>query len=591
MTTQPTTDPGQDLAPLDVLIVGAGPTGLSLAQLLAREGVRVLAISRHAGTAHTPRGHITNARTMEVLRDMGLEPAVRERATPQALMRHSLWATRLADGEELARLDSWGAGPERAADYARASPCAPCNLHQHRLEPLLLEAARAAGASVEFRQELQHFEQDDEGVSAELLDRDSGRRRRVRAHYLVGADGANSRVAEQLGVRMDDQLELGTAVSCWLEADLAPWVAHRPGALYWLSQPDPEQGLLSATFVNVVPWREWVMVFGADPAGQGREAEPEALLARARALIGDAAVPIRIRDISRWTVRRAVAACLRHGRVFLAGDAAHRHPPTNGLGTNTSIQDSFNLGWKLAWVLRGQAGEALLDSYEAERLPVARQVVHRAMQSAFEMHSMFEALGVYPGQSAADARAALDGLGAPGPEGEARRQQLEAARQLQHYQLNALGVEMGQWYERGAVAAPESPPPAQGDPQLQHTPSARVGAPLPHAWVQSQGRRISTLDLVGQGRFTLLCGSDDGPWRAAARAAAQALQLELDVVAVGPGHAVEDAQGGWARVAEALPQSAWLVRPDRHIAWRTSDARDAPARLTEAWAQVLGRRG
>lgn len=573
---------------LEVLIVGAGPTGLSMAQLLARQGIRVRAISRHRGTAHTPRGHITNARTMEVLRDMGLESRARELAMPQALMRHSQWATQLADGEVLASLDSWGAGPERLPEYQRASPCAPCNLHQHRLEPLLLDAAQGAGARVDFEQEFLSLSQDEEGVRAELRDLRSGEVYELRARYLVAADGANSRVATQLGVSMDDELVLGTAISCWIEADLSRWVADRPGALYWLSALHAERGVQCATLVNVEPWHQWMMAFGVPPDQIEAELQPDALMARARAVIGDASAPIAIRDVSRWTVRRAVASRMRVGRVFLAGDAAHRHPPTNGLGTNTSIQDSFNLAWKLALVLRGQAADSLLDSYEAERLPVARAVVHRAMESSFEMHAMFEAIGLYPGLPSEAAATTLAGLKASSPEGEARRARLQQALALQNYQLNALGIEMGQWYERGAVVGAGPRPAGDADPILHYQPHAVAGAPLPHAWLQRGGQRCSTLDLVGHGRWVLLCGAEAGPWRQAAQRLFEDRGLGLKVISIGPDAEVQDVEGNWLTLAQAGPSTAWLVRPDRHIAWRSDSADQAFEQLDQVMNQLLG---
>ncbi len=574
----------------DVLVVGAGPAGLSMAALLAAYGVDAVTVTKYAGTAHSPRAHITNQRTMEVFRDLGLEEAVREVATPNELMGNNVWATSFAD-PEIARLLTWGSGPERRTDYDLASPSAMCNVPQHILEPVLRAGAERLGADLRFSTELVEVSQDEDGVTAVVRHRESGRTETIRAKYVVGADGGRSTVAEQLGFAMDGEMGLGAAANVWLEADLTDYTAYRPGTLYWMCQPGNDYWVGSGTWICVKPWTEWVLLFMYDPAEGEPDLSEEAVIARARATIGDPGVDIRIKATSLWQINHMVAERYRIGRAFLAGDAAHRHPPANGLGTNTSVQDAYNLAWKLAMVLRGDAGEELLASYHDERQPVGRQVVDRALKSVQDMLPISKALGFEPGQSAEDGQRALDGLRAPGPVGEQRRAQLADAVRLQNYQFNAHGVELDQRYASGAVLDDATPWPAPDrDPELYHHPTTHPGARLPHAWVEKDRVRLSTLDLAGHGELTLLTGVGGEPWAEAAGKVAADLGLRISVKQIGAGCEYADPAGDWAARREVGDTGAILVRPDQHVAWRAHHLTDDPAAdLGRALRAVLDR--
>jgi 2,4-dichlorophenol 6-monooxygenase len=320
----------------------------------------------------------------------------------------------------------------------------------------------------------------------------------------------------------------------------------------------------------VAPWSEWVLLFMYDPDEGEPDLSETAVAERAHTVIGDPDVEVRIKAVSQWEINHQVAHRYRHGRVFLAGDAAHRHPPANGLGTNTSIQDSYNLAWKLAAVLSGQAGEELLDTYHAERQPVGRQVVDRAMHSVEDMLPISQALGFRPGQSAAEGWASLDELAADTEAGRARRQALAEAVELQNYQFNAHGVELGQRYDSGAVVDDGTAyPPYTRDPELYYQPTTHPGARLPHACLQHGTQAVSTLDVAGQGRFALLTGIGGRPWIDAAAKVAAEYGLELAAHAVGYQCEFEDVLGDWAAVREVDENGCLLVRPDQHIAWRS----------------------
>ncbi|WP_018158174.1 FAD-dependent oxidoreductase [Demetria terragena] len=577
----------------DVLIVGAGPAGLTMAALLATYGVDAVTVTKYASTAHSPRAHITNQRTMEVFRDLDLEDDVRAAATPNELMGNNVWATSFAD-EEIARLLTWGSGPERRMDYELASPTSMCNIPQHILEPVLREGAEARGADLRFSTELISVSQDTDGVTAVVRQRDSGTeqtKQTIRARYVVGADGGRSTVAEQLDFAFDGESGLGAAANVWLEADLTKYAAYRPGTLYWMCQPGNDYWVGSGTWICVKPWTEWVLLFMYDPAEGEPDLSEEAVIARARATIGDPDIDLKIKATSLWQINHLIAQKYQIGRVFLAGDAAHRHPPANGLGTNTSIQDSFNLAWKLALVLQGKAGEELLATYTDERQPVGRGVVDRAMQSVGDMRPISKALGFEPGQTAEEGQSALDGLRAPGPVGERRRRELAEAVALQNYQFNALGVELGQRYESSAVIDDGSPwPKPTRDPELYDHPTTHPGARLPHAWVEHERVATSTLDLGGRGEFTVLTGIGGEPWADAAQKAAAALGIPVTSHVIGAGGDHADVLGRWAALREIGDSGALLVRPDHHVAWRAHHLTNDPSGDLElALRRVLAR--
>lgn len=575
----------------DVLVVGAGPAGLTLSALLAKYGVSAITVTKYSGTAHSPRAHITNQRTMEVFRDLGIEPDVKNVATPNDLMCNNVWASSFA-GPEIARLLTWGGGPERRSEYELASPSAMCNIPQHILEPVLHRASVDLGADLRFSTELVSLVQDYDGVRATVRRRGDGGEYTVRAKYAVGCDGGRSTVVEQLGFPLTGESGLGAAMNVWLEADLTKYTAHRPGTLYWICQPGNDYWVGSGTWICVKPFTEWVLLFMYDPAEGEPDTSEEALIARARTTIGDPDIAVRIKSSGSWQINHIVADTYRIGRVFIAGDAAHRHPPANGLGTNTSVQDSFNLAWKLAWVLKGNAGPALLDSYDQERQPVGKQVVDRALKSVEDMLPISKALGFEPGQSAEEGQAALDGLTAPGSEGERRRKVLADAVQLQSYQFNTLGVEIDQRYQSAALVSDGTPwPEADRDPELHHHPTTHPGARLPHTWLQLDSQQVSTLDLTGHGEFTVLTGIGGEAWVEAAEKVGAELGVPVNAHVIGKPGGYQDFLGRWPRLREIGDSGVLLVRPDHHIAFRSDSVTADPiADLESALRTVLDRR-
>lgn len=572
----------------DVLVVGAGPAGLTAAALLARSGIDAITVTKYPTTAHTPRAHITNQRAMEVYRDLGIEDRVRAVATPGELMGDNVWATSFA-GQELARMKAWGTRVDRKADYEAASPCEMSNVGQHLLEPVILEAALDNGADIRFNTELVEIKQDENAVYGTVRDRGTGETFTIKAKYALGTDGGRSTVAEQLGFTLEGETGLGHAVNVWLEADLTKYREHRPGTLFFTIQPGKDFWLGAGTYICLKPWTEWVLIVVYDPAVEQLDISEEAMLARVHATIGDPSVKVRIKDISQWQMNHVLATEYRKGRVFLAGDSAHRHPPANGLGSNTSVQDSYNLAWKIALAVRGKAGDGLLDSYHAERHPVGRQVVDRALKSVGLVAEIPTVLGIRAGQSDEEGSAALAEFFSASEDGRERRARLEAVIRENDYHFNAHGVELGQHYTSPAIVSDgEEQAPAPRDAELYHRPTTEPGASLPHVWLEHRGERTSTLDLAGRDCFTLITGIGGEKWLDAAAQISTELGVEIVPRAVGYRLPYDDVYGDWSRLREVDDRGCLLVRPDRHIAWRSHDLVDDPVKtLRHVMRQLL----
>jgi 2,4-dichlorophenol 6-monooxygenase len=575
----------------DVLIVGSGPAGGAASLCLATLGIPNIMITKYRWTANTPRAHITNQRAMEIFRDLGIEQQVLADATPHDLVGDTVFCTSIA-GEEIGRIRTWGTHPAREADYQLASPCLICDIPQTYLEPILVKNATARGTQTRFSTEYLSLKQDSEGIDAAVRDRLTGAVYTIRAKYLIGADGACSKVAEDIGLPMEGAMDIAGSMNITFKADISPYVASRPSVLYWVIQPGSNVGGIGAGLVRMIrPWNEWLIVWGYDISQPPPVVDEATATQIVRSLLGMPDLAVEITGTSLWGNNEMYATQLQNGRVFCAGDAVHRHPPSNGLGSNTSVQDSYNLAWKIAAVLRGQASPALLETYSAERAPVAKQIVRRANQSSREFGQFFEVLGLTAAETEEQMREQISERKANTPAGAAKRAALVKAMELKNYEFNAHGVELGQFYESAAIVSDGSARPAPvRDPELYYQPSTVPGSRLPHVWVGDAARKLSTLDLVPYTRFTLITGIAGEAWATAAAKVAADLAVPLETVIIGPGREVTDIYYDWARIREVAEDGALLVRPDKHIGWRSVSLPDDPGRaLRAAVARLLGR--
>ena len=579
----------------DVLIIGTGPAGSATAALLSSYGIENMAVNRYRWLANTPRAHITNQRAMEVLRDLGreVEDEAYMHAAHQDLMGNNVFCESLA-GEEIGRMMSWGNHPLSKAEHLLSSPTMMNDLPQTFMEPLLFKTACSRGTQARMSTEYLSYEQDSDGVTSTLRDRLSGEEFTVRSKYLVGADGGNSLVAEQAGLPFEGEMGVGGSMNILFRADLSKYVSHRPSVLYWVMQPGANVGGIGMGLVRMVrPWNEWLIVWGYDINQPPPDVDQKMATDVARQLVGDPELEIDLISANTWTVNNRYATNMQDGRVFIMGDAAHRHPPSHGLGSNTSIQDSFNLAWKLAAVLKGEAGERLLDSYSTERAPVAKQIVTRANQSIAEFGPIFESLGMAEGVDPEEMQNNLLARCDATPEAEKQREAIREAIAFKKYEFDAHGVEMNQRYHSDAIETDGQMEPAfELDAELHYQPTTWPGARVPHVWVydHNTGEKHSTLDLTGHGKFTLITGIGGEAWEEAAKTVGEALGMELTVHVSGPRRQYVDHAGDWARAREITDSGCVLVRPDHHVAWRIDGLPEDPtAELSRVMTKILSR--
>jgi 2,4-dichlorophenol 6-monooxygenase len=362
-------------------------------------------------------------------------------------------------------------------------------------------------------------------------------------------------------------------------------------------RPGADVGGIGMGLLRMVrPWNEWLIVWGYDIDGPAPAVTNESATEIVRDLVGDPDLAVEIDSADLWTVNHAYATEYSRGRIFCAGDAVHRHPPSNGLGSNTSVQDSYNLAWKLAAVIRGQAGPELLASYSSERAPIGRQIVERANLSRDQFGPLFEALGVIGGDEEGISKALTDAA-EPSAAGRKRREAIHQAIELKHYEFNAHGVEHNQRYASTAVLPDGTEERFASDAELFVQSSTRPGAKLVHAWlVAANGRRVSTLDLVGNGQFSIVTGLSGQLWAEAAAVVSADLAVPLRAVVIdGPQRDARDSYGEWHRRSEIEEDGVLLVRPDCYVAWRrftgASDLAEAVSLLRQALTTVLSRTG
>lgn len=553
-------------------------------------------IAAAPGTADTPRAHITNMAALECLRDIGLDKECLEVATQAGCMEHTRWCHSMA-GEEYGRIHSWGHDPHRQGDYHDASPCEHVDLPQTLLEPILVNRAKSAGWDVRFSTSLISFKDEGKkGVVSEVKNNSIGQTYTIRSRYLFGCDGGRSQVVRQLGLPLIKKPGQGLALNVYVEADLSKLVESRVGNLHWTMQPTKEYPEWSwmAIVRMVRPWNEWMFILFPPPGVElSHEPTDEEYLRRARDFIGDDSIPARLINVSKWSINEIVAERYSEGNVYCLGDAVHRHPPFNGLGSNTCIQDAYNLAWKIAYVMKGKASPTLLDSFSLERQPVGLGVITRANQGYRDHLAVWQALGMTE-PTVEERTKGFNELKAPTRAGAYRREKLRVAIEGTAHEFHAVGQEMNQRYESDAVYLEDEVlrPPLPEDPILHHEITTYPGSRLPHAWLNTRvpGKQFSTQDIAGKGRFTLLTGIGGEKWRDAAKKIGERLGVEIAVHSIGWEQDYEDVYSDWARRREVDDDGCVLVRPDRFVGWRSRMMYDDPEeKLGLVIAHILGK--
>jgi len=535
-----------------VFIVGGSLVGLSTALLLGYHGVPSLTVEYHRGTAIHPRAAQTSQRTMEILRQVGLEEIVRRKSEEQFVQDGGVLAVETLVGGPIAHYIA-----DLNQGVRDVSPTVRVFLSQDALEPQLRKRAEELGAELRFATEMVSFEQDTHGVSAVIRERDSGKTQTVRAQYMVAADGAHSRVRERLGIRMLGHGTFAHCITIYFRAHLAPFIeGHKWAVVYALNRQ------LRGFFRFEKPFEKTFLAINTigDPENPVTDVSTglteQRSLELVRAALGTDSIPIAIENVMRWEAAADTAEVFQNGRVFLAGDAVHVMPPNGGFGGNVGVQDAHNLAWKLAFVLKGFAGPELLSTYGPERRPAGAFTVEQA-------YSRY-VLRTAPNMS-------RDGLQPVAPD---------------------LNIEMGYIYHSGAVIA-EDAPEDPNDRRVHENPresKACPGTRAPHVWLQRRGEQVSTLDLFGR-NFSLLAGPEGNAWTEAARDRATPLGIELDVHRIGE-NGLTDPSGGFPAAYGITAAGAVLVRPDGFVAWRAKTGDGAsPEQIGSALATVLCRAG
>jgi 2,4-dichlorophenol 6-monooxygenase len=587
-----------------VVIIGAGPAGLSLALLLARLGVRSVLAEKNSMPQPHPAACILNTRTMEVFREIGVAQTILERCQNIFDRADITWVTTLSGCE----LGCYSALPDDLASVLALSPVHATQFPQNQLEPLLWNEV-SENPLIDFLPGLKcvSVRETDSQVIGTF---ESGTKRTstiaIAGDYLVGCDGASSLVRRLIDIHAEGRV-LQHMIGVYFTADLSGLVAHRKSILYWILNPDV-LGVLIAHWLPV----EWVLFSPYFPPYQSPDDFSET---RCRALveaaIGEHVSDLSIKLVQPWTLEAKLAASYRRGRVFLAGDAAHSFPPTGGLGLNTGIQDVHNLAWKLSAVITKTAGPKLLDTYEQERRPVGKTNLTHSLRNYENMNDLLQVVGLELRQQSlqsiqdgwlfrrlpiswqrrlvtAAAQHTFGRLRVLAEDtAQGRQARSEFARritgQASHFQF--LGLDLGFTYERGAFIAEATSKPQPSDPVLDYRPTTWPSARLPHFWVEKDGTPVAIHDVLARDAFTLLTAAGGKrAWLSAATRIKAKRSMPVLCLSIGLGKGVDlvDRHNAWSKYSEVELDGAVLVRPDGHVAWRVRSLPKAPAKQLRA---------
>ena len=548
-------------APTPVIIVGGGPVGLAAALELARFQVPTVLIEQHTTTSRHPKTRNMNTRTMEVARGWGPVVYDRLRGTdmPEG-WKSPIRFLRSIVGEELGRIEAGGfvgPGPD-------VSPALPVMSSQDLLDRILYDAALASGlVDLRFGHTWLGFEEGDGSAGSDLVvqaqDDESGERYELRGAALVAADGPDSPVRESLGIELEGPREIAHFINCYFHADLESHIQDRHGVLFFCSNDEA-----SGVFQPLDARGRWLcQIFVRKDEWNLDTFTPERCRAWIRSAAGLPGIDADVQSVERWRMNATVATTLVRGNVVLCGDAAHQFPPTGGLGVNTGIQAMHNAIWKLAFRVRGWSGPGLLNTYDAERRPVARWITDQSLHNSIQVGRM--------------ARAATGDTSSSLPPDEI----VAAARRYG----NHLGVEFGARYDSAAVVPDGTSPTQVADPYTDYVPSARPGGRAPHLWLGRNDARLSILDLVGPG-FTLLTGSAGEGWQRTAQQATAATRVPIATYRIGAA-GLEDRADVFQQRYGIDPDGAVLIRPDGYVAWRAKSGAGSQDGLLRAVQQIL----
>jgi 2,4-dichlorophenol 6-monooxygenase len=537
---------------LRVAVVGAGPTGLMAATLLHMKGVDVTIYDQTELRQKLPKAHQVNARAGELFREIGVLEAVERLSPPSEKLRYVSWAQSLAGVHYADGL--FAVGPHDL------SPSRTMNMGQNQLEQVLLDRIRALGLEPQLNHQVTSAAELG-GKAALTVGDQSGRSVTEIFDYALACDGASSAIRRQLGIEMVGPPSLARFVSCYFTADLSRFYQEKPGPVRFLASPD-----LSATLIGFDIKNSWVLMVAYPEGYSPADYTTEIMTEFVRRAIGDRSVAFEITGIGNWNMSAQVATRFRDGPFFLLGDAAHRMPPSGGLGLNTGIQDAHNLAWKLSWVDRGFAGQQLLDSYEAERKPVGERNNAFSLRNAVGMFGIDKAVGVSclatvePSRAEAPLRG-VEGLalGADSPDRHARLAAAQVAATEFSNGFDILNIELG--YDYCEYAGETTPEARAAGP---YEPSVQPGRLLPHVWIDV-AQNISNQDVLDREALTLFVA--EGANSAAQEVEKACAETRTPLAIVATSGWSPKVLSLWGERTQVNSDGAVLVRPDGHVAW------------------------
>ncbi|EJQ13174.1 FAD-binding monooxygenase [Bacillus cereus] len=509
-----------------VLIVGGGLSGLSSALFLAKHNIDYLLIERHPSTAIHPKAGGITFRTMELFRELGLEKRIRlaGKALENCRGRIAVQTIAEVNNEEVEQI--------RAAQYENnenlvrkveeISPSKQTACYQITLEEMMLQEAKALGGELSFYHELVSYEQNENGVIATIRNRDTKEESTIYCDYVIAADGAKSKIREQLGILTEGRGTIGGYyMNIYFEADLSECIKGDAFGFTMIRHPK-----VIGALIPVDNESKWIYHVAYDPL-KGEQPEDfsiERCKQIIQTAIGSMDIKPEILSVLPWEASESTAVKFQDNRIFLVGDSAHIMPPTGGFGSNTGIQDAHNLAWKLAAVIKGKANPKLLETYHDERYPVAKLTTDHASSI------LFRAAGREEGNLS---------------------------------NMDSLAVTAGYQYCSEAIIDECNTPHRMNIVDLNGRPGTRA----PHFWGTYEGKEVSILDLFGS-NFVLLTGAEPSTWTEAARDVSSKLGVNIKVYRVG-------LSGDFVAQKDVLSElygighgGAALIRPDGFIGWR-----------------------
>ncbi|QIW21452.1 FAD-dependent oxidoreductase [Bacillus thuringiensis] len=529
-----------------VLIIGGGLSGLISALFLAKHNIEYLLIERHPSTAIHPKAGGITFRTMELFRELGLEQRIRSAGKALESCRGRIVVHTIveANKEELAKMRAtqYGNDEKLLQKIEEISPSKQTACYQIILEEIMLQEARTLGGELSFYHELVSYEQNEQGVIATIRNRETEEESIIHCDYVIAADGAKSKIREQLGISTEGRGTIGGYyMNIYFEADVSEFMQGDAFGFTMVLHPE-----VLGALIPVDNERRWIYHVSYDPL-KGERPE-DFTIERCKQIIqtaiGSTNVESEILSVLPWEATESTATKFQDNRIFLVGDSAHIMPPTGGFGSNTGIQDAHNLAWKLAAVIKGKANPKLLETYHEERYPVAKLTTEYASSLLF--------------RAANREKGSLNNM-------------------------DGLAVTVGYQYCSEAILDESATPHRMDIVDLNGRPGTRA----PHFWGMFKGKEVSILDLFGN-NFVLLTGVDNSSWTEAVYDVSSKLGININVYRVGLSGDFIAQENVFRELYGIENEGIVLIRPDGFIGWRSEkEAANLDTVLNEVMNHLL----